>query len=402
LLRDRASHRSPSLGASRRKQVEQRLQRLEERRGGAWLGSLWRWRLFVAQWHRGLMAVKLRTRMHAGTLLGLLAGLPGSPCLRSLSIHWPLRLLHRPEGEGSSSVPAVSEGFLAALLAAPVCRHLTHLGTSRPFLAEQTRLIRHLGVEPVHVESALWMHRLPPAAFRGRSPGASSSRPLPVTQGDHCPALLITLSPASPHPLTTKEPNMTSYTGGADPPRTLAERLSRLNDNLQALGERLKTSIAGLVGDAIAEAVRDAVRGLLGSKEAPGVNAFRDERDDRQSFHSRDYRDADAQDPWAEGERRWPGQDDHASRWQRDVQRQERPKRWRNALGAAVESALWWLKTQPKNRPVLTTLAVALAAGVTGFIAGPVLAAGAGVLASVAGLLLTANATQSAAELASG
>jgi hypothetical protein len=186
---------------------------------------------------------------------------------------------------------------------------------------------------------------------------------------------------------------MTSYTGGADPPRTLAERLSRLNDNLQALGERLKTSIASLVGDAIAEAVRDAVRKLLGTREAPGVNTFRDDRDDR---------DSDAQDPWAEGERRWPEEDDNASRWQRDVQRQQRPRRWRNALGASIESALWWLKYQPRNRPVLTTLAVALAAGVTGFVAGPALAAGAGVVASVAGLLLTANATQSAAEIASG
>jgi hypothetical protein len=195
---------------------------------------------------------------------------------------------------------------------------------------------------------------------------------------------------------------MTSFTGGADPPRTLAERLSRLNDSLQSLGERLKTSIAALVGDAIAEAVRDALRRLLGSKEAPGVNTFRDDRDYRDQAHSRDYRDADAQDPWAEGKRRWPEEDDHASRWERDVQGRERPKRWRNALGAAIESALWWLKTQPKNRPVLTTIAIALTAGVTGFIAGPVLAAGAGVLASVAGLMLTANASQSAAEIASG
>jgi hypothetical protein len=117
--------------ASRRKQVEQRLQRLEERRGGAWLGPLWRWWLFVAQWHRGLLAVKLprrfdpegiadvlpwidtlllavagregfqrvaafleqaqpnhlahnlRTRMHASTLLGALAGLSGSACRRA-------------------------------------------------------------------------------------------------------------------------------------------------------------------------------------------------------------------------------------------------------------------------------------------------------------------------------
>jgi hypothetical protein len=67
-----------------------------------------------------------------------------------------------------------------------------------------------------------------------------------------------------------------------------------------------------------------------------------------------------------------------------------------------LQAALWFLKRQPRRRPVLTTLAVTLAAGVTGFVAGPVLAAGAGVLASVAGLLLTADAYQSAAELSAG
>jgi hypothetical protein len=194
---------------------------------------------------------------------------------------------------------------------------------------------------------------------------------------------------------------MTFYTG-ADPPRTLAERLSCLNDSLQALGQRLKASIASLVGEAVADAVREAVRRLLGGKGAPAEDDSRDDRDQRDQFTRRDYRDTDAHDPWAEVEHRWPEDDHSASRWDMDVQRQERPKRWRNALGAAIESALWWLKCQPKNRPVLTTLAVALAAGVTGFIAGPVLAAGAGVLASVAGLLLTANATQSVTELASG
>jgi hypothetical protein len=205
---------------------------------------------------------------------------------------------------------------------------------------------------------------------------------------------------------------MASFTGGADPPRTLAERLSRLNDNLQALGERLKTSIASLVGDAIGDAVRAAVRNLLGNKEAPALAAgFRDERgyrepyrprDERDQFHRSDYRDVDARDPWGDDERRWPEEDDNASRWDSSERRQDHPRRWHNALGAAAQSALWWLRYQPRNRPVLTTLAVALAAGIAGFVAGPALAAGAGVLASVAGLMLTANATQSAAEIASG
>jgi hypothetical protein len=54
----------------------------------------------------------------------------------------------------------------------------------------------------------------------------------------------------------------------ADPPRTLAERLRQLNDNLKALGERLKSSIASVIGSTIADAVKDAVSKLLSAEEA--------------------------------------------------------------------------------------------------------------------------------------
>jgi hypothetical protein len=71
-------------------------------------------------------------------------------------------------------------------------------------------------------------------------------------------------------------------------------------------------------------------------------------------------------------------------------------------MSAALQTALWFVKQQPRRRPLLTTLAVTLAAGITAFVAGPVFAAGAGVLASVASLVLTADASKSAAELAAG
>lgn len=55
----------------------------------------------------------------------------------------------------------------------------------------------------------------------------------------------------------------------ADPPLTLAERLDRLNDTLQSLGQQLKDSIASAIGSTVAAAVRDGLRGLLGSEEEP-------------------------------------------------------------------------------------------------------------------------------------
>jgi hypothetical protein len=192
---------------------------------------------------------------------------------------------------------------------------------------------------------------------------------------------------------------MNHYHGSPDPPRTLTQRLAKLNDNLQTLGDRLKASIAGLVGDAFADAIRDSVRGLLGGKEAP-ADPYRDQRDYRDPHAPDYYRDRE-DDPWGDGENRWAEEDFSPAR-QSQTTHNSASNRWRNAVSAALQTAIWFLKQQPRRRPVLTTLCVTLVAGLTGFVAGPALAAGAGVFASVAGLMLTADASKSAAELASG
>jgi hypothetical protein len=193
---------------------------------------------------------------------------------------------------------------------------------------------------------------------------------------------------------------MNHHFGSPDPPRTLAERLTRLNDNLQILGEKLKTSIAGVVGDAIAEAVRDSVRGLLGHKESL-PDAYSDHREYRDHHAPSSDRDR-VDDPWGQEDRRWEDEEDFTPVRETPVTDTGVGNRWRNAMSAAVQGAFWYLKQQPRRRPVLTTLAVTLAAAITGFLAGPVFAAGAGVLASMAGLLLTAEASKKAAELATG
>jgi hypothetical protein len=177
-----------------------------------------------------------------------------------------------------------------------------------------------------------------------------------------------------------------------DPPPTLRERLTRLHDNLQALGERLKASIASVVADAVAEAVRDAVRRLLGERREPVIDHFHDPRD---HFNDRDDR---WDDGWGE-DRRWADEDDYHAR-ETPTTRTRAGQRWRSALSAALQACLWFLRRQPRRRPVLTTVCVTLAAGVTAFVAGPALAAVSGVLASAASLMLTAEASRSASEFA--
>ena len=209
-----AAGRSPSED-SRRHEMGLRCEQLRGRRGGCWLGPLWNWPTFPMTWHRGLLSLRLtgpcdldaleeilpwidtalfvlngrggfrrvadflgrsgvnhlhldlRSQLRVGAIREALAGLPESRCLRTLSVHRPMGPSHRAGGERSPPEAVVGEGILASLLGGmPVGRHLTHVGSSRPFGVAQNEAIRGFGVEPVVAEDRLWMHRLPPASFR--------------------------------------------------------------------------------------------------------------------------------------------------------------------------------------------------------------------------------------------
>jgi hypothetical protein len=75
---------------------------------------------------------------------------------------------------------------------------------------------------------------------------------------------------------------------------------------------------------------------------------------------------------------------------------------WVRALAAACQAAAWWLRRQPRRYPLLTTLAVGLAAGVAAYSVSPLLAAGATVLGSAVTLLFVADATTSAVQALTG
>jgi hypothetical protein len=175
------------------------------------------------------------------------------------------------------------------------------------------------------------------------------------------------------------------------PPLTLTERLEQLNANLQSLSERLRDSIAGAIGTTVAEAVRDAVQGLLGGQGAEPHYQDHRWQDERQ----RDSRWTEDHDPWSQQD--WRDPDDPWEERQFDPlqQRGSYPVQTGTRLGkdmtAALQTTLLWLQEQRGRRPVVATAAVALAAGVAAFFFGPALAAGVGVLASVASLLLTSR-----------
>jgi hypothetical protein len=179
-----------------------------------------------------------------------------------------------------------------------------------------------------------------------------------------------------------------------DQPLTLGERLDRLNNTLQSLTHQLKDAIASAISSAVAGAVRDAVRSLLGPGDEPA------------EFRERPYRDWEepAYPDWDRPDRPlWhEDQDNPHDRRLESAPRRGIRSRWSEALGVAVQAGLCWLRHQPRRRPVLTAVVVAVAAGLTALLAGPAVGAGAGVLASTAGLLLTADAIDPALDRPAG
>jgi hypothetical protein len=195
---------------------------------------------------------------------------------------------------------------------------------------------------------------------------------------------------------------MHSYHAYADPPPTLADRLRRLNDNLQSLAIRLKEAIATAVSSTIGEVVRDLLRRFLGDQDTKEGHSYTGQFDSqpRDRYRSRfdseerdwDYRD---DDPWNEERQNWhePTKPDSTP---------QASPRWNAAFRTAIQTALWWLRTQPLRRPVMTTTLVALAAGGTALFAGPTIAAGVSVIASVASLILTSDSVRSACGILTG
>jgi hypothetical protein len=216
--------------------------------------------------------------------------------------------------------------------------------------------------------------------------------------------------------------------------RQLCARLERLHQALLGLGQRLRESIAGLIGSHIGEAVREAIRALLeGAVPRPPGHALPHAHDpyrtnhQRSDFHPGARQAPHGHDPW--GRDPWgrdPYEPDPYSEdaYQDDtpedragsqlgqgpgaapVQMPELPElpgmpRWWSFLPAALQLADWWLRRYPSRPRLVGALVVGAAAAVTSVTAGPL--AGAVTAAAGTAVLLTslADGTSTAvAELA--
>jgi hypothetical protein len=176
----------------------------------------------------------------------------------------------------------------------------------------------------------------------------------------------------------------------------LAAHVNRLRQTLDALGRRLRDTVATAVGQTVALAVREAVHAAL--TDFSGAPAARQaparEPDPARSLWSLPD-DADA-DPWPGG----PGDldpDDFGpdlpdlrdpSDPRAAPARDPKPEpRWPLAVVVGCQAAAWWLKRRLARLPVLAAVAVGVLAAVATYAGGPLTLAG-----SALGLAGTASA----------
>ena len=73
--------------------------------------------------------------------------------------------------------------------------------------------------------------------------------------------------------------------------------------------------------------------------------------------------------------------------------------RWGLALTAGLQAAAWWLRGRPGRLAALAALGVGAAAALAAYVAGPLLAAGAGLAGSALTLAALTDAARSSAAL---
>jgi hypothetical protein len=104
------------------------------------------------------------------------------------------------------------------------------------------------------------------------------------------------------------------------------------------MGDRLKEAIASAIGTTVADAVRDTVHNLLGGDESSAQHRYDRWHDDDNYRGGRGAWD-DPDDPWHAPD----PYDNHPLR-RSPSPRRYGTSRWGQALTAALQPSLWWLR----------------------------------------------------------
>ncbi len=183
--------------------------------------------------------------------------------------------------------------------------------------------------------------------------------------------------------------------------RYLMERLERLYEALSRLGQRLKESIASIVGEHVGDAVREGLQAALEHRlpdSHPRLPSYREPGYREPSYRGQSYRGPyshEADDPRYGGSQQsgfWYDDDEPEESRPPDIPPDPPPSnrpttRWWSFLPTALQALGWWMKNQPnrlRHLPVRTVLGIGAASGLAALVIGPV----AGLVTAVAGSAL--------------
>jgi hypothetical protein len=169
--------------------------------------------------------------------------------------------------------------------------------------------------------------------------------------------------------------------------RYLMERLERLYEALSRLGQRLRESIASVVGEHVGEVIRETVQAVL-------ENRLPEARQRLPSYREPGYRGPYSREP---EDPRYVTRN-NPSFWYDDADEDYRPQyttpdpqptsrpamRLWSLLLAAVQGFGWWIKNQPRRISVRKVLGIGAASIAAGLVLGPL----AGILTATTGSML--------------
>jgi hypothetical protein len=178
--------------------------------------------------------------------------------------------------------------------------------------------------------------------------------------------------------------------------RYLMERLERLYEALSRLGERLRESIASIVGEHVGDVVRETVQAVLEQRlpdSRPRLPSYREPGYREQSYREPSYRgpySREPQDP-RYGAPQNPGfwYDDEPEEYDPpDPPPTTKPmiRRW-SFLATALQALGWWIKSQPRRLGRISmrrVVGIGAAAGLAALVFGPM----AGIISAIAGSAL--------------
>jgi hypothetical protein len=159
--------------------------------------------------------------------------------------------------------------------------------------------------------------------------------------------------------------------------RYLMERLERLYEALSRLGQRLRESIASIVGEHVGEVVRETVQAVL-------ENRLPDSRPRLPSYRESGYRDPSYRESGYRGPYSHQQEDPRYSVPQQPGFWYDEPKeydppdppsnrpatRWWSFLATAFQALGWWVKNQPRRIPVRRVLGIGAASIAAGLVLG--------------------------------